>query len=86
MTTIRSGERVRIEVLDHGRGIAPAALPHVFDRFYRSAEETAGSGAGLGLAIAKEIVRAHGGDVVVEVRLDLPQLERLVGLFGLMIP
>ena len=41
-------------------------LPHVFDRFYRSQDETAGSGAGLGLAISREIVRAHGGDIRVE--------------------
>ena len=43
-------------------------LPHVFDRFYRSRDETAGNGAGLGLAISREIVRAHGGEIRVESR------------------
>ncbi len=57
---------VEIYVRDEGPGIAPEDLPHVFDRFYRSADETAGSGAGLGLAISREIVRAHGGDIRVE--------------------
>ncbi|MBI5289258.1 MAG: HAMP domain-containing histidine kinase [Chloroflexi bacterium] len=52
-----------IYVSDEGAGIAAEDLPHVFDRFYRSADETAGSGAGLGLAISREIVRAHGGDI-----------------------
>lgn len=57
---------VEVFVRDEGPGIAPEDLPHVFDRFYRSADETAGSGAGLGLAISREIVRAHGGDITAE--------------------
>ncbi len=54
---------VEFTVRDEGSGIAADDLPHVFDRFYRSADETAGSGAGLGLAISREIVRAHGGEI-----------------------
>jgi signal transduction histidine kinase len=57
---------VELYVRDGGPGIRSEELPHVFDRFYRSAEETAGSGAGLGLAISKEIVRAHGGEIRAE--------------------
>jgi len=57
---------VELSVADEGTGIAPEDLPHVFDRFYRSKDETAGSGAGLGLAISREIVRAHGGEIRVE--------------------
>lgn len=53
-------------VSDAGAGIAAEDLPHVFDRFYRSKSETAGSGAGLGLAISREIVRAHGGEIRAE--------------------
>jgi signal transduction histidine kinase len=51
---------VRISVRDTGRGIAADALPHVFDRFYKSHESR---GAGLGLAIAKSLVVAHGGEI-----------------------
>ncbi len=51
-------------VADDGAGIAEADLPHVFDRFYRSAlGEPEMPGAGLGLAISREIVRAHGGTI-----------------------
>jgi two-component system, OmpR family, sensor kinase len=57
---------VELYVSDEGGGIAPEDLPHVFDRFYRSRDETAGSGAGLGLAISREIVRAHEGEIRVE--------------------
>jgi signal transduction histidine kinase len=59
---------VRVQVADTGEGIAPEDLPFVFDRFYRSEKsrnrET--GGAGLGLAIARGIVEAHGGEISVE--------------------
>jgi two-component system, OmpR family, sensor kinase len=61
-----AGGFVELYVSDEGGGIAREDLPHVFDRFYRSQDETAGSGAGLGLAISREIVRAHGGEIRVE--------------------
>lgn len=51
---------VRVSVKDSGPGIAAEALPHVFDRFYKSEESR---GAGLGLAIAKSLVVAHGGEI-----------------------
>jgi two-component system OmpR family sensor kinase/two-component system sensor histidine kinase BaeS len=47
-------------VRDSGPGIAPDDLPHVFDRFYKSEES---HGAGLGLAIARSLVVAHGGEI-----------------------
>ncbi len=53
----------RIEVRDDGPGIGPADQPHVFDRFYRSAEARTEPGSGLGLAIVKQIVERHGGTV-----------------------
>jgi signal transduction histidine kinase len=59
------GESVEIAVSDHGKGIAAADLPHVFERFYRG-RDLAGSripGTGLGLALVKEIAEAHGGSV-----------------------
>lgn len=53
---------VRFAVRDQGVGIPPEAIAHVFDRFYRVPGETK-LGVGLGLAIAREIVVAHGGTI-----------------------
>jgi len=53
---------VRITLADTGRGIAPAALPHVFDPFYTTKSE----GLGLGLYITRNIVDEHGGRIEVE--------------------
>jgi signal transduction histidine kinase len=63
-----AGTDILLTVQDSGRGIAPEALPHVFDRFYRAeAERAAESGeSGLGLAIAKSIVEAHGGSITAD--------------------
>jgi len=52
-----------LTVRDRGPGIAPADLPHVFDRFYRAAAARALPGSGLGLAIVKQTVDDHGGSV-----------------------
>ena len=60
--------RLQLSVRDTGPGIAPEALPYIFDRFYRAdaarSDETGQSG--LGLAIAKALVDAHGGTLTVE--------------------
>jgi two-component system sensor histidine kinase MprB len=48
-------------VLDQGRGVAEEDLPHVFERFYRSADARTMPGSGLGLAIVAKVVTAHGG-------------------------
>lgn len=54
-------------VVDTGTGIAPEALPHIFEPFYRASPDTnRHAGAGLGLAIAQWIVNAHGGKIAVE--------------------
>jgi PAS domain S-box-containing protein len=64
----REGDFVRIAVTDHGIGIPPEAIPKLFKKFSRvdtSATRTIG-GSGLGLALIREIVMGHGGDVAVE--------------------
>lgn len=58
--------RVELAVKDSGVGIPPEYLPHVFDKFFRIPGQSRGPGAGLGLAIVREIVTAHGGDIVCE--------------------
>jgi signal transduction histidine kinase len=59
------GDRLRVDVDDDGPGIAPAERERVFNRFHRSdvARARAAGGAGLGLAIARSIVAAHGGRI-----------------------
>ena len=69
----RTGLGVEVTVSDTGEGIRPQDIPHIFERFYRgdaSRSRNRGTGgAGLGLAIARGIVRAHGGDIQVESKL-----------------
>jgi signal transduction histidine kinase len=73
------GASVAFRVIDSGAGIRPEDLPHLFDRFTKSADS---GGSGLGLAIAKTLVEAHGGEIgasnaapggaVMTFRLPLP--------------
>ena len=62
VTGLRRDGQVAITVEDDGPGIAEADLPLVFERFYRRSE----GGLGIGLAIARELVEAHGGRVSAE--------------------
>nr|WP_202539303.1 HAMP domain-containing sensor histidine kinase [Streptomyces sp. SID8379] len=55
-----------LTVRDHGPGIAPEDLPHVFDRFYRAEASRALPGSGLGLAMARQIAEAHGARLSAE--------------------
>jgi signal transduction histidine kinase len=57
---------VRFILEDTGAGIPQEYLPRVFERFFRVPRESQPAGAGLGLAIAKEIVEAHGGTISVQ--------------------
>ena len=86
VSLLREGKWARLEVLDNGPGIPEAAIPNLFDRFYRvdGARSTRGNGSGLGLAIVKWIVEQHGGTVGVESKVGegtvftvmLPALEQ----------
>jgi len=61
----REGDRVEMVVRDHGEGIDPADLPHVFERFYRGdpSRNRSTGGTGLGLSISKAIVEAANGEI-----------------------
>jgi signal transduction histidine kinase len=63
-----TGGDVRFAVEDTGEGIAPEHLPHIFEKFYRVPSARHRGGAGLGLAIVREILAAHGGQVDVASR------------------
>ncbi len=62
------GERVCLAVRDHGIGIAPEKQPHLFERFYQVNGSTTRhfGGMGIGLALVRDVVQAHGGQVWVE--------------------
>jgi two-component system, OmpR family, sensor histidine kinase MprB len=66
-----------LQVRDHGPGFADEDRPLVFDRFYRSAAARSMPGAGLGLAIVREVAEAHGGTVEAENARDGGALVRL---------
>ena len=53
----------RLEVRDHGPGIAAEDLPRVFDRFFRAPAARGRPGSGLGLAIVRQMAETHGGSV-----------------------
>ena len=69
ITHTESG-RARVEFADHGPGIPPADLLHIFERFYRGdpSRTRAPGGFGLGLAIAKALVEAYGGTIAADSR------------------
>jgi signal transduction histidine kinase len=62
------GDRVRFTVSDTGPGIAPEHLKHVFERFYQVPGTENDGRAGLGLAIARDVVQSHGGEIRCESR------------------
>jgi two-component system heavy metal sensor histidine kinase CusS len=67
VSTAAANGGILLSVKDTGEGIQPEALPHIFERFFRAdPARSTGSGAGLGLSIAKAIAEAHGSDIVVE--------------------
>jgi two-component system, OmpR family, sensor histidine kinase BaeS len=76
----RQGHEALLGVTDQGIGIPAAELPHIFDRFWRGKQAGQTSGSGIGLAVAGEVIRAHGGNIIAtsepgagtELRVSLP--------------
>lgn len=73
VTLASTPSEVQIRVIDHGPGISPEDLPHVFERFYRADQSRSvdpgtdrRSGSGIGLTIARELLVANGGRIGVE--------------------
>ncbi len=68
VTADRVDEEIRVQIADHGFGIPPGDVPHVFDTFYRVKREGRArriGGTGIGLAICKGFIEAHGGAIAV---------------------
>lgn len=65
-------QMVIFDISDTGYGISTEELPHIFDKFYRSANPQIASqqGTGLGLAITSQIISLHGGEILVESKID----------------
>ncbi|WP_411274885.1 ATP-binding protein [Daejeonella sp.] len=65
------GDKIKVSVIDHGKGISPEFVPFLFDRYYSVDENLAFTpGFGLGLFISAEIIRKHGGQVGVETIIE----------------
>ncbi len=66
LTGGQTGQTIRIRITDTGIGIPPGYQAHIFERFYRVEASRSSGGAGLGLAIARQIAHAHTGEITVE--------------------
>jgi PAS domain S-box-containing protein len=67
-----TGKNLIVEVQDSGIGISPEDAEKIFERFYRARDPRVGkiTGTGLGLTIAREVVRLHGGDITVDSQIN----------------
>jgi signal transduction histidine kinase len=66
--TIREDSYLKVDFTDSGTGIADHIKPHIFDPFFTSKPQ--GKGTGLGLSVSLGIIRKHGGDILVDSRID----------------
>jgi signal transduction histidine kinase len=66
------GKQVAVSVTDTGIGISPDDAEKIFERFYRAKDPRVAkiTGSGLGLTLAREVIRMHGGDITVESQID----------------
>ena len=66
------GKQVSVSISDTGIGISPDDAERIFERFYRAKDPRVAkiTGTGLGLTLAREVVRMHGGDITVESQID----------------
>ena len=55
-----------VTIVDDGHGIAESELPYIFERYYRGTNTDDARGSGLGMAISRDIIEAHGGKVEVD--------------------
>ncbi len=62
--------KIKLSVADNGIGISEEEKEKIFDRFYRSDKSRSEAGTGLGLSLALEIAKLHGGDIIIESELD----------------
>ena len=69
VSAVAQADRITVTVTDTGAGIAPADLPNVFDRFWHGRRSAKIRSTGLGLAIARGIIEAHGGRILVQSEL-----------------
>lgn len=60
--SVKSGDRILLEVADHGAGIDETELPHIWEKYYTSRQRGNKGVSGLGLAIVKEIAEIHGAE------------------------
>ena len=68
VAVVGSDSQVKVTVKDSGNGIDPESIRHIFERFYRADPSRSTQGNGLGLPLARAIIRAHGGDIQVTSR------------------
>ncbi|HOO25185.1 MAG TPA: HAMP domain-containing sensor histidine kinase [Clostridiales bacterium] len=66
LVSLTCDDSYKLTITDRGKGISAQDLPHIFDRFHKINSYENKEGAGLGLAIAKEIVKRHGAEITVE--------------------
>ncbi|NNM24448.1 MAG: PAS domain S-box protein [Phycisphaerales bacterium] len=72
VAVVADDRQLEVRVTDSGIGIAPNDAEKVFEKFYRAQDERLAdiTGSGLGLALAREVIRLHGGDIALESELD----------------